>query len=295
MIYVLLGVLGYAFLPIFVKNIQPSGLQPLDIALWRFAFATPIIWLLLIALRTPQPDKPLPRRGLLGLGVLLAGAALSAFVGLTYIQASTYVLLFYSYPAMVALINFVRGERLPALSWVALALTTVGIALTVPDFGAGLTAEAWLGVLIAFVNAFLVAIYFIINGHVMRGHRAMRRASAWAISGALIVILLTVPARGDVMLPPDVQTWGLLLALAVVSTVLPIFMFMIGIQKLGASRAAILSTVEPIGTLILATLLLGEVIQPVQLFGGALIIGSVILLQLARKQPEPVPVPAAGD
>jgi hypothetical protein len=50
------------------------------------------------------------------------------------------------------------------LSWLALAFTTVGIALTVPDFGAGLTSEAWAGVLIAFLNAFLVAVYFIVNG-----------------------------------------------------------------------------------------------------------------------------------
>jgi drug/metabolite transporter (DMT)-like permease len=108
-------------------------------------------------------------------------------------------------------------------------------------------------------------------------------------------MLLILPVRGGVMIPPDVQTWGLLLALAAVSTVLPIFMFMIGIQRLGASKAAILSTVEPIGTLILATLILGETTQPVQLLGGALILSSVILLQLGDRRADPAISPAVGD
>ena len=294
MLFILIGVLGYAFLPIWTKLIQPSGLQPLDIAAWRFIFATPVIWILLFTLRTPAPNPPLSRKGLLGLGLLLAGAALSAFFGLERLPASTYVLLFYSYPAMVALINFALGERLPGKGWLALALTSVGIALTVPDFGAGLTANAWGGVLIAFVNALLVALYFIMNNRVLGNNRSAGWASAWAITGALAVMGLIILTRG-LMLPPDAPTLLLLLALGLVSTVMPIFMVMNGIRQLGASRAAILSTVEPIGTFVLAALLLGETLQPVQILGGALILTSVILLQVSRRRPVAQVAPATGD
>lgn len=293
-IFVLIGAIGYALLPIWVKNILPSGLGPLDIATWRFTFAAPIVWLLLWVWRTSVPDKPLPRKQLLGLGVLLAGAALSAFFGLERVPASTFILLFYSYPAMVALINFALGERLPAQSWLALGLTTVGVALTVPDFGAGLTSDAWLGIAIAFVNAAFVAVYFILNNRLLAGHTAARRASAWAINGAFLVMLATSLIR-EVAVPPDTKTWVLLLCLALFSTVMPIFMFMVGIQRLGASRAAIVSTVEPVGTLLLAAVLLGETLQPVQWLGGAIILSSVVTLQLSRRKPAPAPVPAAGD
>ena len=203
-------------------------------------------------------------------------------------------MLFYSYPAMVALINFALGERLPAQSWLALGLTTVGIALTVPDFGAGLTSEAWLGIVIAFINALFVAVYFVLNNRLLRHHTAARRASAWAISGALLVMLAISVVR-DVTPPPDAKTWALLLGLALFSTVMPVFMFMVGIQRLGASRAAIMSTVEPIGTLILAALLLGETMEPVQLLGGAIILGSVVLLQLSRRKTTAALASAAGD
>ncbi len=284
MVFVLIGVLGYALLPIWVKLIQPSGLSPLDIATWRFTFAMPFMWLLLVALGTPLPDKPLPRRGLLGLGILLAGAALTAFWGLEDLPASTYVLLFYSYPAMVALINLVLGERLALHSWLALALTLIGVALTVPDFGVGLSDSAWRGVVWAFLNALLVAVYFIFNNRLLQGHNAMRWASAWAISGACFVFWALLPTR-HLMIPSDLNTWILLLGLAAFSTVMPIFMFMLGIQRLGSSRAAILSTVEPIGTLFFAAILLGETLEGIQLLGGGLIIVSVLMLQVSWRKP----------
>lgn len=284
-IFVLIGVLGYVMLPVWIRNVQPSGLQPLDIAVWRFLFAAPLMWLLIAVLRTPQPQKPLPRMGLLGLGLLLMLSALAVFFGLQRVPASTFIVLFYTYPAMVALINLALGERLPLQSWLALALTLTGVALTVPDFGAGLTSEMTAGILIAFFNAFSVALYFVLNGRLLKGHNATLRASAWAISGACVSILLVTVVRGGVLLPPDTNTWLLLIAMAVISTVLPINMFMIGIQRMGASRASILSTLEPIGTLVVAALLLGETVQPIQLVGTAFILTSVLLLQVPVRRP----------
>jgi len=54
---------------------------------------------------------------------------------------------------------------------------------------------------------------------------------------------------------------------------------MAGIQRLGASRAAILSTSEPVLTALIAFLLLGEVIQPLQIPGGVLIVLSILCLR----------------
>ena len=84
----------------------------------------------------------------------------------------------------------------------------------------------------------------------------------------------------------DPETWLRLLGLAIFSTVIPIFAFYAGMQKLGAARAAILSTIEPVFTLVLAFFLLNERIEAIQLIGGALILASVILLQLGRGEPE---------
>jgi drug/metabolite transporter (DMT)-like permease len=85
-------------------------------------------------------------------------------------------------------------------------------------------------------------------------------------------------ARGEMGEVRGGAAWWVILGLALVATVLADGSFFAGLPHTGASRAAILSTVEPLCTLILSALLLGEVIPPVRFLGGALILGSVILI-----------------
>lgn len=277
-ISILISAAGYSFFPVWVKHIQETGLGALDIGFWRFLLAVPLFWLIVLVLRTPPPNRPLPRVGLLGMGFLLAMAALTAFFGLERIPANTFIVLFYTYPSMVAVFSLFLGDRLPLMGWLALALTLLGIALTVPDFGAGLSGDNLIGVLLALLNALVVAIYFILSSRLLKGQTALARASAWSVSGTLLVMILFVPFR-SVQTPLNPPAWLNLLGLATVSTLLPAFFLNAGIQKVGAARAAIIGTIEPILTLLWTFLFLGEQMQPLQLLGGAFILVSIVLLQ----------------
>ncbi len=280
MLFIFLAVSGYAFLPTIVKHIQLLGMPPLDIATWRFTFALPVLWLIVFLRRVPPPENPLPRLQLVGLGVLMVAAALTAFFALERMPASTLIVLFYTYPTIVAIISLFMGERLSMQGWVALALTLIGIALTVPNLGAGWDEGDLIGVGMALLNAVVIAIYYVLNSRILRGHNALMRASGWVIVGSFATMMLSVVIRRELMIPDSPALWLYLLVLATVCTVLPIFCLTIGIQKLGAPKAAIIGTVEPILTIIIATITLGERMQPGQVVGGVFIIASVILLQL---------------
>ena len=283
-IHVLAGSLGYAMLPLWVRWLEPSGLTSLELAFWRYLLAVPAVWLLIRLRNTPPPAQPLPHRGLLALGIILAGITLTAFIGLQLMPVPTYALLVYTYPAQVAFINFLRGERLSRRSWLALLLTSMGILLTLYGVSGGFASISGAGVLAAILTGLFIALYFLVNNHVMRGHQALHRAGAWAMTGALLVILpVSLVAR--VSIPTEAGSWGLLGGLALCSTVMPVFMYMAGIKRLGASHAAILSTGEPVFTALLAVLLLGEVLQPLQLPGGALILLSIVLLRAPLRLP----------
>jgi drug/metabolite transporter (DMT)-like permease len=288
-IAILFAVIGYSFLPVFAKTLLARGLEPLDLAVWRYGFAVPIFWLL--SMRQPVPaTAKLSRVRVLATGSLLALAALAGFLGFQRLPAGTYVVLFYSYPAMVAVIALVLGERLPLQGWAALGLTLVGIALTAPDFSAGLAGDNLSGVVFAMLNALIVAVYFLVTSRLFRGYPNMARASAWTVTGSLVLLIALGVWRG-VAVPNGTDAWMLLIAMALVSTVLPVFSLNVGIQKLGATRAAIVGTIEPLLTAVLALLFLGETMQPIQWFGGVCIIASVILLQArrpARMRAEPV-------
>ena len=304
MFLVLASVTSYAMLPVFIKAIQDAGLNSLDIATWRFALAAPLFWLMVRALRMPAGNKPLPRWRLLGMGTLLAMAAVGTFWGFERIPAGTFVVLFYTYPAIVAILSALMGERLPAAGWGALVLTTIGIVLTVPDFGQGIGNDNLVGVLLALITALIVAIYFILSSRVLKGHIALGAASAWTTTGALLFLLILIPFRAAQMpgdfsahfteivfsmpllaarSPNGMELWLRLLGIATISTVLGGFFLTIGIQKVGAPRASIIGTVEPILTLIFTRVFLSEEMQPVQLIGGAFIIASVLLLQLGSR------------
>ena len=277
-LYVLVGTLGYALLPAWVRWLEPTGLSPLDMTFWSFLIAAPAAWASLAMLAPKPPEKPLPWRGLLLVGIVLACTTLISYIGIGMMPVPTYGLLIYSYPAQVAVISFLLGERLSRGSWLALLMTSCGILLTLRGVEGGFAAIGLQGALVGFVNAFFIALYFLVNRHVVRGHGSLQRATAWTMTGALIVVV-PFSLLATVTIPPDPRSWVLLLALASCSTVIPAFFLMAGIQRLGASRAAILSTSEPVFTAVIAFLLLGEVIQPLQIPGGALIVLSILFLR----------------
>ncbi|MBK8136649.1 MAG: DMT family transporter [Chloroflexi bacterium] len=284
LLFILLAAVGYACFPIFTKFIYADpALTPLDVVTWRFIFAAPLVWLTLRLLRAPQPPSPLPRLKLVGLGVLFAMLATCAFFSLSLLPASLYTVLLYTYPAMVAIISLLIGDRLPLRGWIALALTLVGVVLTVPNLGEGgtVTVEGLLITLIG--NCLLYAIYLVLSGRVMRANTAAGYAIAWGITGSLLTVLLLIPLRG-LTVPTIPSAWFGLIALALFSTIMPGFAMLAGIGRLGASRAAILSTTEPVMTIVLALLLLpGETMTALQIFGAALVLISVVLLQLPSR------------
>ena len=119
-------------------------------------------------------------------------------------------------------------------------------------------------------------------------------ASAWSITGSFIYVLAVIAIRalqgGSTTIPPNLNVWLGLLGLAVVSTVIPIFAFYAGMHRLGAPRAAIISMIEPVLTLLWAVIIRHEILQVIQILGAVFILISVILLQLQRDSASPKPL-----
>lgn len=290
LIWVILAATGYAFLPVFTNYIYRfSDLQPTDIGIWRFVFATPMIWLFIL-LRDRRDEKiqkmsdsPAQILKLMALGIFYAGAALSAFFGLQYIPASIFGIIFYTYPAIVALIAVFLGQRLAWAAWGALAITLVGVVLTVPDLAVTGTNPI-LGIGFAISNALFISVYFTLIPKVMKKTSSVLRGSAYVVTGTLLTMLLALPFFGF-RFPPNLETWLLVLGLSTISTALPIAVINMGISKVGAAQASIISTFEPVLTMVLALIFLNEIILPMQWLGAALIIAGVIFLE-TRPRPQ---------
>jgi drug/metabolite transporter (DMT)-like permease len=292
LLYILLAVTGYAFLPVFASHLRAEGLVPLEIAFWRYLLSTPAFLVMVFApllARRRMLAKPstLPRVGLILLGFVLAGEGLAAFIGLQFVSPGVYLVLFYTYPAMTAILAMVLGERLSLVGWIALAVTLIGVALTAANFTLALDQEQIVGAALALINAFGAAVYFVTMDRLMRGRTGTARASAWTVTGALILLAAIALVQG-INAPQTPTAWANMIGLVLVSTVMPVFMINKGIQSAGPTRAAIFGTIEPLLTAILAQLFLSEELQAIQWIGGALVVFSVILLQI-RGSAEPPP------
>ncbi len=281
-LWIILASVGFSTMPTMVKLLYlHSDFAPMDLAIWRYIFAVPLIGALVALKRRTAKNafqSDVPRRAMLLIGVLLSGAVLTTFFGLERMPASIYVVLFYSYPAMVTLLSLLLGEAIGARVWLALALALLGVVLTVPDLSAAGSGDL-IGVALALVNAAIVAVYYVIAKRALSGVADVSGASAWMMVGTLLVLLLLIPLRG-LAAPPNLLTVLLLLGVASVGTALPIFAINNAIQRIGAAQASLVSTVEPPLSIIVAMLVLGEVIVGLQWLGAALILGSVIFLQL---------------
>lgn len=268
-----------------------AGVSSLTLVTWRAGVGA-IVVLLFMAARAAagkrlwRPWREIPRRDRLFISLaapINAALNLAMFVAFLRIGIALALLIFYIYPALVAVASLVWfGERLDRLRWAALGISMAGVVLVVAGAG-DLGALDALGIGLAFIGALAQTFYALAAHH---GFRQVpgTQAAAVTMGGAAVVYLVVGAVLGRL---PDVGQplasfaglWPVLVA-GVLGAGVATVCFIAGIRLLGAPRAAILSTLEPVVGVTLAAILFGTVPTPVQLLGGALIIVAGIVLQL---------------
>ena len=224
---------------------------------------------------------------LFGLGVL--GYYLASyldFLGLDYISAGLERLILFSYPSLVIVLSALfLGTALTRRTGAALLLCYAGIALALAhDVHAAGDAHAVLtGSALVFASALSYALYLMGNGLVV-GRLGTARVTAWASTAAcLMAIGQFVLLRPLSALDQPWQVHALALAMAVFSTVLPVWCLSEAIRRIGAGPVALTGSLGPIVTLALGALLLDEPLGLAQLGGAALVIGGVTVMARGRR------------
>jgi len=280
---------GAAFgaMAIFGKLAYGEGATVATLLAVRFSLAAVVFLAIVLAGGSPRRRelRALPRRDLataVGLGA--CGYALQAgcyFAALTRIDASLLSLMLYTYPALVAAAAVALGrERIDRRRVAALALASSGLVCVVAGAGTGAIdpAGAALGVVAACVYT-----TYILVGEGVAGRMRPMALSAIVCTGAAVSLTAGGTLLGE--FHPGALTvagWGWLACLGGVSTVAAISLFFAGLRRVGPTAASILSTVEPVVTVVLAAAVFGELLSPVQLAGGALVIAAVPVLHASR-------------
>jgi drug/metabolite transporter (DMT)-like permease len=278
----LLSAAAFGTLGIFGRLATDAGATIASSLLVRFAVAALVFWVALAVSGGWRRLRAVPRPVVLtGLGLGAVGYSLQSglyFAAIQRLDVSLVALLLYTYPAFVTVAALMLGRVGPSLrTTVALVVASVGLVLVLLAAGTG-TFDLG-GALLALAASVTYTTYILVSDRIIGAIDPFALA-ALVLTGAAASFTVTGLFTGslDLSLPADAWLWLLLIAL--VSTVLAVSAFFAGLRLVGPSEAAILSTLEPVVTVGLAYAVLGERLAPAQLFGGALVLAAVVLLQL---------------
>ena len=271
---------------IFGKLAYDAGVSPGALLLVRFTLAAALLAMVLLLRPGARRGKAEPARGkvlvvAVGLGAIgYAAQASLFFAALRRMDASLLSLILYAFPVLVTVGAVLLGrDRLTPARGAALVAASSGTLLVL--LGAGAVRFDPVGALLAFGAALTYTVYILVADTVV--HRlAPVVLCTLVMTGAAGTLGARALVAGGVDLGFGRVGWLWLSCIAVVSTVVAMLTFFAGLKRTGPSTAAILSTFEPVVTTALAALTLGESLTPVQLAGGALVLSSVVLLQLRR-------------
>jgi drug/metabolite transporter (DMT)-like permease len=267
-----------------VKVLFRSGYSPLVLAQLRIWWA--FGWLLVLVLITRPALLRVSRRELPALaifgGIGLAGVQLSYY--LTIARINIAIALLVQYLGLVAVTAFERYHRrqeVPARVWGALLMVLAGAFFAVGAYEPSLFRVNLPGVMLGLVSAGFFAFY------VLRASTLARRLDTWTVllygfgAGSLLWAVFDVVT--GTALPADWRIWLVMGLVGLLGTLLAHGLFVIALRTIRPSSAGIVATAEPVFAGLIAFLVLGDRLQPLQVFGAAVIVAGIVIVLAASK------------
>lgn len=284
---VLVAAVSFGVQGILGKYATAGGASVATLLTVRWTVAGAIVWAILLLLRGRNRGPALrqPARKLLGfgvLGLLFVTNSVFYFLALELLPVGVTVLLVYLFPALVVLWSVLFfGERLDRARGGALALALLGSVLTIDPAAAFATGAAFsaLGVALALGSALSNSWCTTLMAPIGRGVPGLI-VNAYSLPVTAAVCggyALAAGGFGGM----SRGAWLICLAIGAL-TGLSAYVILHGIARIGASRAAIVMTAEPVTAVTLSALLFAEALTPLKLLGGACIVAGILLLSRQR-------------
>jgi drug/metabolite transporter (DMT)-like permease len=270
-----------------IHGLKLGAIDPLILSQSRTTLSL-LVLLPLLLIRRGAPALLVPWRDLLRfllIGVL--GVAASNYLYYLAIQrtnVATAIILQYTAPVWVLLYTVLRGAYRPLPRRIAaVGLAVVGCVLAVGFLGSGSLKLDSAGVTAALLAAFSFAFYNI------AGHSVLARYDRWKV---LSWVLLSAATFWIFVNPPwkiwaahyGREQWGFMLIFSLVSVLGPFSCYFAGLQHLEPTRAVVVSCLEPVFSILIAAVALGELLRPLQTVGIVVVLIAIVLIQWPERE-----------
>lgn len=251
---------------------------------WRFFVAG--LWMMIFVLKDfiTQEKIPLNYR-VLSILFLLSATSYAGCSGFYFISSQSMgtglaMVIFFSYPIGIALYSWLAHQQ--TLSWqtiLTLLAMFIGLILLHDFTGNELNLT---GLLMGLLSALSYALYLIVSKKFAKIPLNSNLLTLIVCFGCAGIFLFLAVLSDSFVLPPSAGSWLSLLSLGILVTAIPIQLMLYGLKHISATRASIISVLEPLVTVIVGLIFLNESVTTLQFIGGALILGSAIFVQFQK-------------
>lgn len=273
-----LSAVGFGLMAIFAKLAYAEGVSVDELIMVRFGMAGAILLAVCLATGALRGMRRSTVLAALAMGAFGYAAQAGLYLAaVSRVDASQVALVFSTYPVLVMAGAIAIGrDRLTTRGLVALLIASAGIVFVLDGASSGRFDLG--GAVLSFGSALVYTCYILIGDRVVADARPLPLTALVCVGGFTSTTLARL-AGGHVTLDINAAGWFWLVMLVLVSTVGAILLFFAGLARVGPSRAALLSIVEPVVTVMAAAAVFGEQLTGVQMLGGLLVLAAVALVQ----------------
>jgi drug/metabolite transporter (DMT)-like permease len=266
------------------KYILTNGLLPLPYASIRYGLAAAIFVGLTLyverSLRVARRHVPI----LVLAAVMLFINQLSFVFALDVTTASTIGLVLGAIPIFAGLFGLALGTERPTTRfWFAAALSALGVGLVAAGAGGELGSDLW-GILLGLSTAATWAAYSVTVAPLMRSYSPSRMSAIVLPLAWVGLVLIGLPQTADQDWDLEWTIWALLVFATLGPLVLTNVLWFRSIHRIGANKATLAANLQPFVAAVLAVILLSEPLSVLQIAGGALIAGGILVVR--RRAPD---------
>lgn len=279
-LFLVVSAFSFGLMPIFAKLSYEAGLGVDELLFMRFLLAFAVMG----AFLTLSRRLALPSRADLARLLLMGAIAYFLqssfyFTALLYSPVPIAVLILYTYPTLVTLGSHLLGwERITRPVAISVVIAIAGLILVANPSGGSLG----LGVVLALLASVTYTVYILSGSGVLKRVRG-ELASFYVMGAACLSFGLVAFGSGSVSLDWQPLGWVWVLLIALVSTVLAVTAFFLGLSLVGPSRSSLISLLEPLTSVAFSFVILGEALALVQAMGGVLILLSALLVAISTR------------
>lgn len=281
----ILAAVSYGTNPLGALNLYADGLNTNSVIFYRYAFATLILAVMMVAQRKSFALTLREIKTLATLGTLMVASSLTLFFSFNFMDAGIASTILFVYPVMVAVIMAVFfKERVTAVTVVSIILALSGICLLYKG-GDGATLST-IGVLFVIISSLTYAVYIVVVNKSSLRLSSVKLTFYVLFIGTFILIGYSF-AGPDARLQPLTSMHELVyaLVLAVFPTVISLVLMVVAVHDIGSTPTAVMGALEPITAVCIGIFVFGEAFSMRLGIGILLILTAVILIVTGKSLP----------